>query len=127
MRSLCFLDAELVRGRSVPDQAASGKPSKTRAAASFATGLALFGTGGLGGLARDRAEAPTPTPEQKRRTMWGGLVVYALAIVGGFIGADLARYPAIGVFLGVMAGLAAAGMLLLMWSGAAALLRRLRA
>jgi len=102
------------------------EPSKLRAAASFATGFALFGTGGIGGLARDGGVAAKPSPEQKRRVMWGGLFMYALAIAGGFIGAGLARHTAVGVVVGVVAGFVVAGPLLLVWVGAAALMHRIR-
>ncbi|MCW2749584.1 MAG: hypothetical protein JWR83_694 [Aeromicrobium sp.] len=101
----------------------SGKPSKTRASAAFLTGFAFFGTGGTSGLARNRTAKPTP--EQKRRVMWVGLLMYALAIGGAFVGAGVARNPVIGVFLGAIAGLVATGLLLGLWSACRALAHRL--
>lgn len=110
----------------VLDPAPGPEPSRLRAAASLATGFALFGTGGIGGLARDGGVAAKPTAAQKRRVMWGGLFMYALAIAGGFIGASLARHTAVGVVLGAVAGFVVAGVLLPVWSGATALMQRLR-
>jgi hypothetical protein len=110
----------------MPDPSEIG-PSKTRAAVSFLTGFAVMGSGGAGGmLARRQTDGPKPTPEQKRRVMWGALLMYALVITGGVIGATRAAYALVGVFLGVMAGLLAAGLLLLLLTGASAVVRRLR-
>ena len=110
----------------MPDPSEIG-PSKTRAAVSFLAGFALMSSGGAGGLlAHRQTDGPEPTPEQKRRVMWGGLLMYALVITGGVIGATRATYDLVGMFLGVIAGLLAAGLLFLLFTGASAVVRRLR-